>query len=164
MSKFLKALVAVTLVCIGLATPVQAALPPAQVFVVTGSNINIVSRESKVPVSIQNNYDRQVKIRVHASAPDPAVTVADFVSLTIPANSRKDALIPISFLSGGEYELDVWVTTFTDIRVGQNVAMKLTVNPDIEVIIIVAFGSLIVLLMVLGVIRMSRRAKAGETT
>jgi hypothetical protein len=164
MSKFLKALVAVTLVCIGLATPVQAALPPAQVFVVTGSNINIVSRESKVPVSIQNNYDRQVKIRVHASAPDPAVTVADFVSLTIPANSRKDALIPISFLSGGEYELDVWVTTFTDIRVGQNVAMKLTVNPDIEVMIIVAFGSLIVLLMVLGVIRMSRRAKAGETT
>jgi hypothetical protein len=164
MSKFLKALVAVTLVCIGLATPVQAALPPAQVFVVTGSNINIVSRESKVPVSIQNNYDRQVKIRVHASAADPAVTVADFVSLTIPANSRKDALIPISFLSGGEYELDVWVTTFTDIRVGQNVAMKLTVNPDIEVIIIVAFGSLIVLLMVLGVIRMSRRAKAGETT
>jgi hypothetical protein len=164
MSKFLKALVAVTLVCFGLATPVQAALPPAQVFVVTGSNINIVSRESKVPVSIQNNYDRQVKIRVHASAPDPAVTVADFVSLTIPANSRKDALIPISFLSGGEYELDVWVTTFTDIRVGQNVAMKLTVNPDIEVLIIVAFGSLIVLLMVLGVIRMSRRAKARETT
>jgi hypothetical protein len=164
MSKFLKALVAVTLVCFGLATPVQAALPPAQVFVVTGSNINIVSRESKVPVSIQNNYDRQVKIRVHASAPDPAVTVADFVSLTIPANSRKDALIPISFLSGGEYELDVWVTTFTDIRVGQNVAMKLTVNPDIEVMIIVAFGSLIVLLMVLGAIRMSRRAKAGETT
>ena len=163
MSKFLKALVAVTLVCIGLATPVQAALPPAQVFVVTGSNINIVSRESKVPVSIQNNYDRQVKIRVHASAPDPAVTVADFVSLTIPANSRKDALIPISFLSGGEYELDVWVTTFTDIRVGQNVAMKLTVNPDIEVLIIVAFGSLIVLLMVLGVIRMTRRARAGET-
>jgi hypothetical protein len=164
MSKFLKALVAVTLVWFGLVTPVQAALPPAQVFVVTGSNINIVSRESKVPVSIQNNYDRQVKIRVHASAPDPAVTVADFVSLTIPANSRKDALIPISFLSGGEYELDVWVTTFTDIRVGQNVAMKLTVNPDIEVIIIVAFGSLIVLLMVLGVIRMSRRANAGETT
>jgi hypothetical protein len=164
MSKFLKAIVAVTLVWFGLATPVQAALPPAQVFVVTGSNINIVSRESKVPVSIQNNYDRQVKIRVHASAPDPAVTVADFVSLTIPANSRKDALIPISFLSGGEYELDVWVTTFTDIRVGQNVAMKLTVNPDIEVMIIVAFGSLIVLLMVLGVIRMSRRAKAAETT
>ena len=161
--KFLKSLAVVVLVTLGLVTPSQAALPPAQVFVVTGSNINIVSRESKVPVSIQNNYDRQVRIRVHASAPDPAVTVQEYVSLTIPANSRKDALIPISILSGGEYELNVWVTTFTDIRVGQNVSMKLTVNPDIEVMIIVAFGSLIAVLIVLGAIRMARRSKTGVT-
>jgi hypothetical protein len=160
MSKFFKALA--VLVLLAVATPVQAALPPAQVFVVTGSNINIVSRESKVPVSIQNNYDRQVKIRVHASAPDPAVTVQKFVSLTIPANSRKDALIPISILSGGEYKLNVWVTTFNDIRVGETVQMNLTVNPDIEVFIIIVFGSLIAVLLALGVIRMKRRSNSGE--
>jgi hypothetical protein len=160
MSKFFKAVA--VLVLLAVATPVQAALPPAQVFVVTGSNINIVSRESKVPVSIQNNYDRQVKIRVHASAPDPAVTVQKFVSLTIPANSRKDALIPISILSGGEYKLNVWVTTFNDIRVGDTVQMNLTVNPDIEVFIIIVFGSLIAVLLVLGVIRMKRRSNSGE--
>jgi hypothetical protein len=160
MSKFFKALA--VLVLLAVATPVQAALPPAQVFVVTGSNINIVSRESKVPVSIQNNYDRQVKIRVHASAPDPAVTVQKFVSLTIPANSRKDALIPISILSGGEYKLNVWVTTFNDIRVGETVQMNLTVNPDIEIFIIIVFGSLIALLLVLGVVRMKRRSNSGK--
>ena len=160
MSKFVKALA--VLVLLAVAAPVQAALPPAQVFVVTGSNINIVSRESKVPVSIQNNYDRQVKIRVHASAPDPAVTVQKFVSLTIPANSRKDALIPISILSGGEYKLNVWVTTFNDIRVGETVQMNLTVNPDIEVFIIIVFGSLIAVLLALGVIRMKRRSNSGE--
>ena len=160
MSKFVKALT--VLVLLAVATPVQAALPPAQVFVVTGSNINIVSRESKVPVSIQNNYDRQVKIRVHAAAPDPAVTVQKYVSLTIPANSRKDALIPISILSGGEYKLNVWVTTFNDIRVGETVQMNLTVNPDIEVFIIIVFGSLIAVLLVLGVIRMKRRSNTGE--
>lgn len=164
MSKFLKSLVAVFLVCFGFAAPVEAALPPARVFVVTGSDINIVSRESKVPVSIQNNYDRQVRIRVHASAPDPAVTVEDYVTLTIPANSRKDALVPISVLSGGEYKLNVWVTTFTDIRVGKTVSMKLTVNPDIEIIIIVAFGTLITVLIVLGAIRMSRRSKVGSAS
>jgi len=164
MSKFFKALLAVVLVCFGFVAPVEAALPPARVFVVTGSDINIVSRESKVPVSIQNNYDRQVRIRVHASAPDPAVTVEDYVSLTIPANSRKDALIPISILSGGEYKLNVWVTTFTDIRVGKTVSMKLTVNPDIEIIIIVVFGTLIAVLLILGSIRMSRRSKAEVRT
>jgi hypothetical protein len=160
MSKFVKALA--VLVLLAVATPVQAALPPAQVFVVTGSNINIVSRESKVPVSIQNNYDRQVKIRVHASAPDPAVTVQNYVSLTIPANSRKDALIPISILSGGDYKLNVWVTTFNDIRVGETVEMNLTVNPDVEVFIIIVFGALIAVLLVLGAIRMKRRNTTGE--
>lgn len=160
MSKFVKTLA--VLVLLAIATPVQAALPPAQVFVVTGSNINIVSRESKVPVSIQNNYDRQIKIRVHAAAPDPAVTVQKDVSLTIPANSRKDALIPISILSGGDYKLNVWVTTFNNIRVGETVEMNLTVNPDIEVFIIIVFAALIAVLLVLGVIRMKRRGITGE--
>ena len=155
-----KALVSALLVLLTIATPVNAALPPAQVFVVSGSDINIVSRESKIPVSVQNNYDRQVKVRVHTSSPDPAVSAEKFVTLTIPANSRKDALIPISILSGGEYKLDVWLTTFTDIRIGQTVSMKLTVNPDIEVVIIVVFGSIIAILLGLGVLRMARRSKS----
>ena len=154
-----RVLASVILVLVTVATPVNAALPPAQVFVVSGSDINIVSRESKIPVSVQNNYDRQVRIRVHTSSPDPAVNAEKYVSLTIPANSRKDALIPISILSGGEYKLNVWLTTFTDIRVGQTVSMKLTVNPDIEIMIIVVFGSIIAVLLGLGVLRMTRRSK-----
>ena len=106
---------------------------------------------------MQNNYDREVTIRVHASAPNPAVNVEKYVTLTIPANSRKDALIPISILSGGEYKLNVWVTTFNDQRVGETVAIKLTVNPDIEIMIIVIFGSIIAVLLGLGVLRMARR-------
>ena len=155
-----KVLASALLVVLAIATPVEAALPPAQVFVVSGSDINIVSRESKIPVSVQNNYDRQVRIRVHTSSPDPAVNAVKYVSLTIPANSRKDALIPISILSGGEYKLKVWLTTFTDIRIGQTVSMKLTVNPDIEVMIIVIFGTIIAILLGLGVLRMTRRNKS----
>ena len=155
-----KVLASALLVVLAIATPVEAALPPAQVFVVSGSDINIVSRESKIPVSVQNNYDRQVRIRVHTSSPDPAVNAVKYVSLTIPANSRKDALIPISVLSGGKYKLKVWLTTFTDIRIGQTVSMKLTVNPDIEVMIIVIFGSIIAILLGLGVLRMTRRNKS----
>jgi hypothetical protein len=158
-----KALVSALLVLLTIATPVNAALPPAQVFVVSGSDINIVSRESKIPVSVQNNYDRQVKVRVHTSSPYPAVSAEKFVTLTIPANSRKDALIPISILSGGEYKLNVWLTTFTDQRVGETVSIKLTVNPDIEIMIIVVFGSVIVILLGLGVLRMARRNKSEES-
>jgi hypothetical protein len=54
------------------------------------------------------------------------------------------------------------VTTFNDIRVGETVQMNLTVNPDIEVFIIIVFGSLIAVLLALGVIRMKRRSNSGE--
>jgi hypothetical protein len=38
--------------------------------------------------------------------------------------------------------------------------MKLTVNPDIEIMIIVVFGSIIAVLLGLGVLRMARRSKS----
>lgn len=140
--------------------PAQATLPPAQVFIVTGSDINMVSRESKVPVSVQNNYDRPVKIRVHARASNAAVNVSDYVSLTVAANSRKDALIPISVLSSGEFTVKVWVTTFTDIRLGNTINIKLTANPDVEFVILISFGLVIAALLGLGIFRMVRRKKA----
>ncbi|MFN5160156.1 MAG: DUF6049 family protein [Rhodoluna sp.] len=135
----------------------RAALPPAQVYIVAGSDINMVSRESKVPVSVQNNYDRPIRVRVHAVSSDPAVNVQEYVSVSIPANSRKDALLPVSVISAGEFKLKVWVTTFTDIRLGRSTEIKLTVNPDIELVILVGFGALIAVLVGLGGYRMVRR-------
>lgn len=141
----------------GLSQPTQAALPPAQVYIVAGSAVNMVSRESKIPVSVQNNYDRPIRVRVHALASDPAVNVQEYVSVNIPANSRKDALLPVSVISAGEFKLKVWVTTFTDIRLGKSTEVKLTANPDIEVVILIGFGALIAVLVGLGGYRMIRR-------
>lgn len=147
------------LALLAFAQPANAALPPAQVFIVTGSNINMVSRESKVPVSIQNNYDRAVKVRVHARSTNAALNVNEFVSVVIPAKSRKDALLQISVIANGDYTLKVWVTTFTDIRIGKTVDMKITANPDIELVILVSFGGVIALLVGLGAFRMLARRK-----
>jgi hypothetical protein len=142
--------------------PAQAALPQAQVYVVKGSNINMVSRDTKVPVSIQNNYNRAVRIRVHARSADPAVTVQDYVSLTIPANSRKDALLPVTIISNGKFTLKVWVTTFTDLRISNTTDLTITANPDIELYILFGFGIFIAVLVGLGAYRMFRRNKVGN--
>jgi hypothetical protein len=40
--------------------------------------------------------------------------------------------------------------------------MNLTVNPDVEVFVIIVFGALIAVLLVLGVVRMKRRNTTGE--
>jgi len=161
MIKSFAKLATAVLVLLSFSSSAQATLPPAQVFIVAGSNINMVSRESKVPVSVQNNYDRAVRIRVHARATNAQVNVQDFVSLTVPANSRKDALIPISVISNGVFQVKVWVTTFTDIRIGKTTEIKLTANPDIELYILFGFGALIIVLVGLGASRMVRRNKSG---
>ena len=138
-------------------TSAEAALPPAQVFIVAGSEINMVSRESKVPVSVQNNYDRPVRVRVHAISVNPGVNVPEYVSLNIPARSRKDALLPITVINSGDFRVKVWVTTFTDIRLGNSTYLKVKANPDVELVILVGFGLLVLSLLALGSVRMLRR-------
>ena len=155
MKRFFAAVMA--LIFIGLGFEAKATLPAAQVYIVAGSDVNMVSRESKVPVSVQNNYDRPIRVRVHALSKDPAVTVQEYVSVSIPANSRKDALVPVSVISSGEFTLKVWVTTFTDIRLGKSTEIKLTANPNIELVILIGFGALVAALIGLGGYRMVRR-------
>jgi hypothetical protein len=135
----------------------SATLPQAQVFIVPGSDINMVSRESKVPVSVQNDYDRPVRIRVHAKTTNASLNVQEYVSLTVPANSRKDALVPVTAIASGSFTVKVWVTTFTDLRLGETTEIKLTANPDIELFLLFGFAGLILILLALGVIRMRRR-------
>jgi len=139
------------------ASVANATLPQAQVFIVPGSDINMVSRESKVPVSVQNDYDRPVRIRVHAQTTNASLNVQEYVSLTVPANSRKDALVPVTAIASGSFTVKVWVTTFTDLRLGATTEIKLTANPDIELFLLVGFALLILILLALGVIRMRRR-------
>lgn len=155
----MKKLLVVVFAMFAIVTPAHAALPPAQVFIVSGSDINMVSHESKVPVSVQNNYSQAVRVRVHAKSSNAAVNVQEFVSVVVPANSRKDALLPISVLSNGDYTVKVWVTTFTDIRIGKTIELKITANPDIELVIMLSFGGMLAILIGLGAFRMIKRRK-----
>ena len=149
----------ISLMLLGSSATAQAALPPAQVFIVPGSDINMVSRESKVPVSVQNNYDRAIRIRVHAQTTNASLNVQDYVSLTVPANSRKDALVPVTAIASGEFTVKVWVTTFTNLRLGETAEIKLNANPNIELYLLFGFAGLIVILLTLGAMRMIKRRK-----
>ena len=81
----------------------------------------------------------------------------DYVSLTVPANSRKDALVPVTAIAAGTFTVKVWVTTFTDLRLGATNEIKLTANPNIEIYLLFGFAGLILVLLALGVVRMRRR-------
>lgn len=157
MVKKIFAILTLALATVSGVSSAHATLPQAQVFIVPGSDINMVSRESKVPVSVQNNYDRPIRIRVHALTTNASLNVQEYVSLTVPANSRKDALVPVTAIASGVFTMKVWVTTFTNLRLGTTTQIKLTANPDVELYLLYGFAGLILILLALGVTRMRRR-------
>jgi hypothetical protein len=139
-------------------------LPKPLIFIVAGSNVRMVSRESKVPVSVQNDYPVAMRVHIHARSINQSLVVTKSVSLIVPAESRKDALVPVTATSAGKFVLEVWLTTFTDLPLGTRTTINIDADPNFEILLLVGFGALILLLVVLGWRRMAslRKRRAIE--
>ena len=139
-------------------------LPKPLIFIVAGSNVRMVSRESKVPVSVQNDYPVAMRVHIHARSINQSLVVTKSVSLIVPAESRKDALVPVTATAAGKFVLEVWLTTFTDLPLGTRTKINIDADPNFEILLLVGFGALILLLVVLGWRRMAslRKRRAVE--
>ena len=139
-------------------------LPKPLIFIVAGSNVRMVSRESKVPVSVQNDYPVAMRVHIHARSSNQSLVVTKSVSLIVPAESRKDALVPVTATAAGKFVLEVWLTTFTDLPLGTRTKINIDADPNFEILLLVGFGALILLLVVLGWRRMAslRKRRAVE--
>lgn len=148
------------------ATPAMAVyqeLPPEKIFIVPGSTINLVARESNIPVSVQNNFDVDITIQVHLRSNNPRVIIPkSFVEVVVPANTTINAQVPVRAIANGDVELTAWLESFTGNRIGENVEIKMSVNADIETAAIVLFLSLVGLLLLVGVFRTLRRKAASS--
>jgi hypothetical protein len=150
-------------------TPTPTAVNPTApdlepgIYVLRGSSINLVSRESKVPVAIRNTFDSDVRVQVHINPSNPRVIVPSAVEITVPGGETVNAQVPVKAVAQGKVFLIVWVTTFSGIRLTKDRYIEMTVNPDVEVTLLSAFGALVVGLGAVGAWRMIRRRKAEET-
>ena len=79
------------------------------------------------------------------------------VEITIPAQSTVNAKIPITATSDGDVTIEAWLTTFSGLKFGRVVQLQVAVNEDVELYLILGFGSLVGFLIVIGVIRTLRR-------
>lgn len=129
------------------------------VFVVPGSKINLVSRESNIPVRVKNEFDAEVRVFVYVSPNNPRVLTPNAVEITVPPLTTINAKVPVKAIANGDVELDVWLTTFSGIKLGKTVQLNMTVNADVESTLLIGFSALIGLLLVLGVIRTLRKKR-----
>jgi hypothetical protein len=142
-------------------TPTAPAVPEVKpgVYILRGSNINLVARESKVPVAIRNTFTSDVRVHVHVNPSNPRVIVPSSVEVVVPAGETVNAQVPVEAVAQGKVFLIVWLTTFSGIRLTKNSYVQMQVEPDIEITLLASFAGLVLALGVVGVIRTLRRRR-----
>lgn len=171
MKKYVRQISLVIIIAVAVSTVLAAApaLPATltetdagAVSIVKGSGINLVSRESSLPVAVTNTLAGEVQVIVHLKSSSAKLVVEDStMQLVIPAGTTVNAQFPIRAIGSGNVVLVSWLTALSGRELGVRVPINLTVNPDIESAAIVLFLSFVAVLMVIGVIRTLRRRKTS---
>ncbi len=171
MKKYVRQISLVIIIAVAASTVLAAtpALPATlteadagSVSIVKGSGINLVSRESSLPVAVTNTLAGEVRVIVNLKSNSAKLVVEDStMQLVIPAGTTVNAQFPIRAIGSGNVVLVSWLTALSGRELGVRVPINLTVNPDIETAAIVLFLSFVAVLMVIGVIRTLRRRKTS---
>ena len=127
------------------------------VFIVPGSEINLVSRSSNIPIQIKNTFASDVVVHVFVRPTNQRVSVPASVSVKVPGDTTVTAKIPVDAIANGKVLLRAWITTFSGIEMGRAVVLSMNVNADIELTLLIGFGSVVVILFGLGIVRTVRK-------
>jgi hypothetical protein len=145
----LKRLIALLLLLIAVPMPVYAT---ENVHVVPGSNINLVARDGRIPVTVQNPTSESVTVMVVGAATSFRLEFLEPQELTIPANTSAVAELPVRAIANGPVEVKVWVEIDGE-RVGEETTLSVRVNYDIELFLLVSIAVAMFGLIVVGIIR-----------
>jgi hypothetical protein len=137
-------------------------LPQPQVAVVPGSVINLLSRSSKIPIAIKNDYPSPVRIRVVVQASNLKVLIPVVVEVLVPANTTVTAQVPVTAIGDGDVVLHTTLETFSGLRLTTPVDLQMKVILGVEDAVVFAFSGFVVLLGAIGAIRTVRKNRRDK--
>jgi len=132
------------------------------VYLLKGSSINLVSRQSKIPVAVKNTFASDVRVHVHISPSNTRVIVPSAVEVLVPAGETVNAQVPVEAVASGKVFLIVRLTTFSGRPLTGEKIIEMNVEPDIEGALIAGFAASVLILGLVGGVRMARRAKKAH--
>lgn len=142
-------------------TVTSQTLPEFEISIVPGSHINLVSTASRVPIQIRNGYDTDIRIFIWVRPSNLSVKMPKVFEFTAAANTTSNAAIPVEAIANGEVRLNVWLTSFSGVKIGKSTNLEMTVQRDVESSILIAFFVVVGALGVIGTNRMLKRKKVG---
>ena len=142
--------------------PAQAEeLPGYKIRIVQGSNLTLVSSAGMIPIVIENGYDSSVRVQIHVRPTNLRLNVPTATEVVVPANTTYTATVAVQAVADGDVELVTWLTTFSGLRLGPSVTLKMTVNAEVEANLLIIFGLLVVALLGVGSVRTLRRRRVA---
>jgi len=136
-------------------------LPEFEISIVPGSHINLVSSASRVPIQIRNDYDTDIRIFIWVRPSNLSIKMPKVFEFTAAANTTSNAAIPVEAIANGEVRLNVWLTSFSGVKIGKSTNLEMTVQRDVESSILIGFFVVVGALGVIGTNRMLKRKKGG---
>ena len=126
--------------------------------VIPGSNINLVARETSIPITIENPTEVVALVLVQAKTESFRLEVLADTTIEVPALSSVVAQIPVRAIANGPVTLRVWLTVDGE-PVGEDYVVGVNVNYDVEVFLLVTFGVALFGLFVIGIFRTASKLR-----
>ena len=130
----------------------------AEPSIVPGSNVNVVARDARIPVTVTNPTDQDIEVTVMAASNSFRLEIVESATLIVPARSSAVAELPIRAIANGPLEISVWLSVEGN-QIGDTVIVEVIVNYDIELFLLVSFGVAMFALIVIGVIRTTSKLR-----
>lgn len=134
----------------------------ARVHFVPGSDINLLSSSSNIPVRIQNDYANDVVVHMHAIATNGRLVIPAAIEVKIPARTTVTAKLPVTATGVGKVDLVVWLKSFSGHSLDEKTIIHVNVNADAETTIIVGFTAAVSILGTLGLMRTLRKRRENR--
>ncbi len=129
--------------------------------IVPGSTINLVARDGRIPVTIENPTNQDLELTLKGVSGSFRLEVVEGQVFTVAANSSQLAELSVRAIANGPVEITIWLEQ-SGLRIGQSRILTVNVNYDIELFLLVTLGVGTFALISVGTIRTIvklRRAK-----
>jgi hypothetical protein len=133
--------------------------------VVPGSQINLVARDARIPITVSNPDMQPVEVTLKAESTSFRLEVLEVVVVLLPAQSSEVVELPVRAIANGPVQLRVWLEVNGE-KVSEDQLITINVNYDVELFLLVTFGVVMFALVIVGAARttsnLRRRSVDGE--
>lgn len=134
------------------------------VHIQSGGDLNVISSEVNLPITVVNDLQAEARVRVKITAKNPRLAPGDAVDLTIPPRSSRVVSYPVQARTDGRTSLTVSILNTSGDIINQTTDKRVRIRKTWESKALVAVGVGLSLFVVVGIARSISRGRRRNKT